>query len=54
MKEIMKLNCLLRAEISERYAKSNECPGPKMAYFLGEVHVYDRQYRFMDDSFTNG
>lgn len=25
-----------------------------MVYFSGEICVYDRQYRFMDDSFING
>lgn len=25
-----------------------------MIYFSEEIRVYDRQYRFIDDSFTNG
>lgn len=26
----------------------------RMVYFSGELRVYERQYRFMDNSFTNG
>lgn len=47
-------NNINTAENEKKYINQVYSIIKRMIYFSGEVRVYDRQYRFMDDSFTNG